>query len=287
MNDDKRWQAKYCKIFNILAEKIASCSFKPFKNLLIRSFIKRYHIDLYECKYQNIEDYPNLSSFFVRALKEGVRPQPSDEAAVISPVDGLLYGCGKISEQLIVEVKQRKFSLEQLLSSQSDAQSYLGGDFALFYLAPSDYHRVHFPFGGQISSMRYIPGSFYSVNPESHSDIPNVLALNERVVISYHTVLGPMTLVLVGAALVGSIEVVWRGRVGQEEQRIKEWRYDHQGESGVPILRFKRGDELGRFNFGSSVILLLPPGDWHWQHRRESISEHPVKLKMGQVLVTT
>ena len=278
-----KWWNRLIRIINYLAGEVAVCTFSPVKNVLIRSFASYYHIDLQECRQQNIDGYPNLNSFFVRALRSDARPQPADHLTVSSPVDGVLYGCGKITDQLTVRVKGRSFNLAQLLGSRSEAEYCSGGEFALFYLAPHNYHRVHFPVAGRISLMRYLPGTLYSVNPTCNLHIPDLLALNERVVIRLESKFGPVVLVLVGAALVGSIETVWHGKVlGDSGQRIREWCYDACQQTSK--LQFKQGDELGRFNFGSSVVLLLPENTWCWYD--DYCSEQlPISVKVGNGIV--
>ncbi len=262
-----------------MAAIIACCDCRWWKNLLIRIFIKQYQIALSECRQPQLASYPNLNSFFTRALRQGARVQPRDPAVLSSPVDGMLYGVGQITEQLVVAVKGRRFTLPQLLQ-RTQITEYHGGKFLLFYLSPHNYHRIHCPAEGQVTGLTYLPGAFYSVHPLRHRRIVDLLAQNERVVLDYVTPWGPIIVVLVGAALVGSIELIWQGKITAHNQYL---------DPGQPLY-FRRGEELGRFNFGSSVVLLLPPGTWRWCLKRavdihNLSAEHPLPVQVGDALL--
>lgn len=233
------------------------------KNRLIHALISRYGIDLGEAEDPDPAHYASLNAFFTRALKTGVRPIDSAPDSCVSPVDGRGSQFGSINEGRIFQAKGREFDARELLGGDTAlAECFAGGSFTTLYLAPRDYHRVHMPLDGTLERMIHIPGRLFSVNPATTRAVPRLFARNERVAMLFATPAGPMAVVMVGAMLVGSIETVWAGEITPPHgRRIRDWHYGDGGEPGVTL---KRGDELGRFNMGSTVILLFARGAVEW-----------------------
>lgn len=233
------------------------------KNWLIHTLINRYDIDLSEAADPDPSRYASLNAFFTRALRTDARPIDSAPDSCVSPVDGRGSQFGIINEGRIFQAKGREFDTRELLGGDSAlAERFAGGSFATLYLAPRDYHRVHMPLDGALERMIHIPGRLFSVNPATTRAVPRLFARNERVAMLFATPAGPMAVVMVGAMLVGSIETVWAGEITPPHgRRIREWHYGDGGESAVTLAR---GDELGRFNMGSTVILLFARDAVEW-----------------------
>ncbi len=225
------------------------------KDLLIGGFTRLYDVRPEEAAEPNPAAYPSFNAFFTRALADGVRPMPEDPATLACPVDGTVSQAGRLEAGALIQAKGFRYSLASLVGGEAPA-ALGGGSFATLYLAPSDYHRIHCPAGGRLVEMRYLPGRLFSVNGATVSAIPRLFARNERVVCFFETDFGPMAVVLVGALNVGSIETVWAGQVAPgPDRQAMVWRYPADGPDAV---RLARGAELGRFNLGSTVIVLLP-----------------------------
>ncbi len=217
----------------------------------IERFACFYHINLDEMEGQ-VADYKTFNSFFARALKAGVRPIDAALKSVVFPADGRVSQYGRLIENIQLQAKEHYFTTDALLGSAEDAALFNNGDFMTVYLSPSDYHRVHMPLAGQLKKMTYIPGELFSVNPLYTQRIPELFSRNERVVCLFDTVAGPMAVVLVGAAIVRSIETKWAGvvapnKLGQIETNFYEPKDIH----------FNKGDEIGKFMMGSTVICLF------------------------------
>lgn len=250
-----------------------------YKNLLIRFFVWRYGVDLSEAEFDRPEDYSDFNAFFTRRLKTGARPLADDRYTIISPVDGVISQLGTIEKDQIFQAKGHHFSSHALLACEpSRARAYTDGNFATIYLAPRDYHRIHMPTDGRLLRMRYIPGRLFSVNPATTAAVPSLFARNERLVCEFDTGVGPMAVVLVGAMIVAGIETVWTGPVcpGPEAGKLFAKDYANKGQQ----LCLQRGDELGLFRVGSTVILLFGAGavelDACWQAQSS--------IRMGQGL---
>ncbi len=248
------------------------------KNPLIRGFIRQYKVDMSEAVYPDAEDYPNFNAFFTRALKEGMRPIAEDSKALACPADGAVSQLGAIDGGRIFQAKGQSFSCRELLGGRdSDAAQFENGQFATIYLSPKDYHRVHMPCDGKLVSMTYIPGDLFSVNQTTAENVDRLFSRNERVVCSFDTEFGPMAMVLVGAMIVGSVDTVWAGQVAPPAKTIRHTDYlSGPGE----VIELKKGEEMGRFKLGSTVILLLPQGAAEWAE--ELAAESP--LRMGQAI---
>ncbi len=255
------WQ--YClpqHLLSRLTGRLAHCRWTWLKNLLIQFFIKRYHVDMSIAEDPDATHYAHFNAFFTRALKSGIRPVDNSQNIIVSPVDGCVSQVGKIQAGRIFQAKNFYFSLVELLGgSEARALPFWNGHFATLYLAPKDYHRVHMPYSGNLEEMVYIPGRLFSVNQQSAENIPGIFSRNERVVTLFNTPGGPMAIILVGAIIVASIEAVWAGVVTPGRQRqMKNWRY---AGSDIQLLK---GDEMGRFQLGSTVIVLMADPHMRW-----------------------
>ena len=234
--------------------------FAPWKNWQIRWFVRRYGVDLSVVADPAPESYPHFNAFFTRELRPGARPLEAGPRTIVSPADGTLAAVGSIDGRSVFQAKGRTYSLEALFGGDERAATVFdGGRFATIYLAPRDYHRVHMPLTGRLRTSVYIPGELFSVNPTTVDAIDGIFARNERVVSFFDTDLGPMAITLVGAVFVGCIEQVWRGVVTPpRRRRVEIERYDDKE------IVLEQGREMGRFNMGSTVILMLadPAAEW-------------------------
>jgi phosphatidylserine decarboxylase len=221
------------------------------KNRFTSWFVSNYKVNLNEAQLEDIEEYKHFNDFFTRALKDGSRP--ISDSKVVSPVDGVVSQFGSIKEALIVQAKGKKYSVEALLAENSKNDLYTS--FVTIYLSPKDYHRIHMPFDGSLKSMKYIPGNLFSVNQRTVNNIDQVFARNERLVCYFDSEYGEIALVMVGAIFVGSMETSWEGQITPPYSKsIKTYNYDSRQ------IELSKGEELGRFNMGSTVILLMPKG---------------------------
>jgi len=228
------------------------------KNLLIRSFMKRYDIDLTEATCSSGEDFPHFNAFFTRSLREGTRPLASSEW--IHTADGVLSQRGGVSSGQVVQAKGRNYSVQALLAgTEEEASRYASGCFATTYLSPRDYHRVHMPIRGLLVKTRYVPGDLFSVNAATVDRVDGLLARNERLVCFFETERGGVAVVMVGAMIVAGIATVWGGREapGAGEIREQVWTANE-----APLL--EGGQEMGRFFLGSTVVLVTEAADLRW-----------------------
>lgn len=234
--------------------KLAAAKAGALTTTLIKLFIKQYKIDMSEAQYSDPAHYKTFNEFFTRPLKDGVRPLTTDSDIIAHPVDGAISQLGPIVEGELIQAKGHNYSLQALLGgSEQDTAPFLGGDFATIYLAPKDYHRIHMPIDGTLSKMIYVPGDLFSVNPLTAQNVPNLFARNERVVAIFDTEIGPLAMVLVGATIVASIETIWAGTVTPPAGKdVFSWNYPTSGDNAITL---KKGEEMGRFKLGSTVIL--------------------------------
>ena len=224
----------------------------PITQWLIRDFVRRYRVNMAEAAEPRLESYATFNEFFTRALREGARPIA--DAPFVCPVDAAISQFGPIDHDQIFQAKGHSYSTRALVGGdQQLARRFDHGHFATLYLAPKDYHRIHMPCDGRLTRMIYVPGDLFSVNPLTARHVPSLFARNERVVCVFETDHGPFVHVLVGATIVGSIATVWHGVVNPPRTPgIRDWRYDTQD------IRLKKGDEMGRFLLGSTVVMLFP-----------------------------
>lgn len=230
----------------------------PFiKNRLIRRFIEKHGVNMEEAAQPDITHYACFNDFFIRHLKPGCRPMAS--ADIVSPVDGAVSEMGSIQTGQLLQAKGRYYSVQELLACDKvTAQQFHSGHFATLYLSPKDYHRVHMPIDGMLSQMTYVPGRFYSVQPALTKTIPDLFSKNQRLVVQFQTSVGLMAMVLVGATVVGRIGTAWQGDIARSRD-IRKIAYTQE-------KHLKKGEEMGYFKLGSTVILLFSqevPMQWH------------------------
>lgn len=227
-----------------------------FRRPLTRAFVRAFKVDMSQAVETDALAYPDFNSFFTRALQEDARPLPADTASLCSPADGAVSALGPLDGDSIIQAKGQAYSLTTLLGGDAErARPFLGGSFITVYLSPRDYHRVHMPMAGTLREMIHVPGRLFSVGRHTVKTVPRLFARNERVVCLFDTDHGPMALVLVGAINVASIETVWAGEVTPPRgRRIRQWRYEDGS------VQLGRGEEMGRFNMGSTAIVILPEG---------------------------
>jgi len=231
------------------------CETKWIKNTLIRLINRIAGINVDEALSSDPEDYVNFNAWFTRALKPGARTFDPDQQAFISPCDGRISETGSLLENRILQAKGKDYSLQDLLANDPVCSQLIGGYFSTIYLSPKDYHRIHMPLSGHLQRMIHVPGRLFSVAPYTARHVPRLFARNERVIAIFDTDSGPLVMVLVGAMLVSSTETVWAGEVTPNKNKSVSVK-DYSDET----ISLIRGDEMGRFNMGSTVILLMPPG---------------------------
>jgi phosphatidylserine decarboxylase len=244
-----------------------------FKNALVRGFLALYAVDMREALEPDAYRYASFNEFFTRALGPGLRPIAPGAADIASPVDGQVSEAGVIDGDRLLQAKGQRYRLKDLLAGQPWAQDFVGGSFATIYLAPFNYHRIHMPLRGTLLDTVYVPGRLFSVNAVTACYVPGLFARNERVLTRFDSDFGPFALVLVGALNVGSMATVWAGDITPARRRQVTQLPAHH-------LTLEKGAELGRFNMGSTVILLFPPqrATWNPDVRAASL------VRLGQPL---
>lgn len=244
----------------------------------IRLFMQAFGVSLADAKVKDIDSFTCFNEFFTRELSNTARPLPQHLAAVACPVDGRISQLGAVSAGRIIQAKARDYSVVELLGDGALAASFDGGAFCTLYLAPRNYHRVHMPLAATLCRTTLIPGRLFSVNPGTARTVPRLFARNERLVCLFDGDTGPFALVMIGAMLVGSIETVWSGRMTPPRvRRITTREYPADSDQ---VIRLARGAEMGRFNMGSSVVLLFPPDSVRWDPSLSPDQE----VRMGQAL---
>jgi phosphatidylserine decarboxylase len=251
-----------------------------FKNLLTRGFLKLFSVDMSEAVEVDPYRYRTFNDFFTRALRPEARPIAPDPAAIVSPVDGMVSECGAIEENRLLQAKGQVYTLGDLLAGQPWAEHFEGGTFATIYLAPYNYHRIHMAVRGALADTVYVPGKLFSVNAATARQVPRLFARNERVLTLFDTALGRFALVMVGALNVGSMATVWAGNITPAARR-------HVTRVRSPSITLDKGAELGRFNMGSTVILLFEPKrvEWHPLLRAGSVVQ--LGQPIGEGLIST
>lgn len=242
-----------------LVGKFASSKAGSLTTAVIRLFVKQYKVNMDEALHSDPAHFKTFNEFFVRELKPGMRPVVDGESVIAHPADACVSQFGPITNGQLIQAKGHTYSAQELLGGDAAlAQEFADGEFATLYLSPSDYHRVHMPCDGVLRQMIYVPGDLFSVNPLTAENVPNLFARNERVVCIFDTDFGPMAQVLVGATIVGSIELTWAGTVTPPRgNTVYTWDYPAEGNKSV---HFKKGEEMGRFKLGSTVINLFSEG---------------------------
>lgn len=248
------------------------------KNILINLAVDVFDIDIEEAFSSDPDDYPCFNDFFMRQLKADARPIDKDKNNVVSPCDGMVSQCGRIENDTLIQAKGKYFNLTTLIGGNSKlAEEFIDGYFATIYLSPRDYHRVHMPCDGQLSESIYVPGEIFSVNQKTTKHIEGLFARNERLVNIFQTKQGSMASIMVGAMLVAGIETVWAGQIVPPVNPISTFTSKKPGE-----IKLLKGEEMGRFKFGSTVILLFPKDSIQWNE--DMIAGASVKV--GEAIAT-
>ena len=248
------------RLLSSLARRLAYSENPALSRWLIDTVVRRFGVDLSEAAESDPRAYPTFNRFFTRALREGARVADPDPRALLMPADGRISQCGRIGHPFeepgrIFQAKGQSFTAAELLGDAADAEPFADGLFATVYLSPRDYHRVHMPWGGVLRETVHVPGRLFSVGPAAVRKVPRLFARNERLVCHFDADFGPMCVVMVGALLVSGVETVWSGEeIPRYGDRIA--RKDYRGR-GIVLERFA---EMARFNYGSTVIVLLPAG---------------------------
>mgnify|MGYP001042886137 CR=1 FL=1 len=243
------------RLLSSLARRLAYSTNRSLKQWLIDTVTRRFGVDLSEAAEPDPTAYPSFNAFFTRALKPGARTPDPDPRALLMPADGHISQCGPIVDGRIFQAKGQSFTAAELLGSEADAAPFRDGSFATVYLSPRDYHRVHMPWTGTLRETVHVPGRLFSVGTDAVASVPRLFARNERLVCHFDTDFGPMVQVMVGALLVSGVETMWGGvEIPAYGDAIT--RKDYRGR-GITLERFA---EMARFNYGSTVIVLLPKG---------------------------
>lgn len=243
------------RVLSSLARKLAYSRNTATKRWLIDTVTRKFGVDLSEAAEPDPLAYDSFNAFFTRALKTGARIPDPDPRALLMPADGRISQCGAIENGRIFQAKGQSFTAAELLGDDAAAAPFADGLFATVYLSPKDYHRVHMPWTGALRETVHVPGRLFSVGPDAVRTVPRLFARNERLACLFDTDFGPMAMVMVGALLVSGVETVWGGvEIPRYGDRITK--KDYRGR-GITLERFA---EMARFNYGSTVIVLLPPG---------------------------
>jgi phosphatidylserine decarboxylase len=253
-----------------------------FKDSLIRRVIAWYKVDMSEALESNPRAYRSFNDFFTRALRPDARPIAAETGQIACPADGALSQAGHIEDGRLLQAKGHDYSLLELLGGDAQmSKLFEAGSFATIYLSPRDYHRVHMPYGGRLRQMVHVPGRLFSVNETTCQKVPRLFARNERVICLFDTDIGPMAVILVGAIFVSSIDTVWAGTITPAQQRVRSW--DYLPEPAPQVIELEKGEEMGRFNMGSTVILLFGKEAVAWRDEFTA----GAKVKMGEAIGET
>ena len=248
-------------------------------HFVIKVFAKKYNVDMSEAKKENFSDYESFNQFFIRELKDDARKINKNPTALCLPADGRVSQIGHIDDDRLLQAKGHFFSLSDLLAGDEElVNTFKNGEFATIYLSPRDYHRVHMPCDATLRKMIYVPGDLFSVNPFLAEHVPNLFARNERVICVFDTAFGPMVQILVGATITASMSTVWAGVINPPRTgEVKVWTYQEDN-----AIKLTKGQEMGAFQLGSTVINLFPANS-------VTLAEHlevDVPVRMGEILAT-
>jgi phosphatidylserine decarboxylase len=262
-----------------LMHAITRIEAKAFKDMLIRKVIAWYRVDMDEALESRPDAYRSFNDFFTRALRPDARPVAPEAKRIACPADGTLSQAGDIEDGYLFQAKGHDYSLLELLGGDPAlSKIFEEGSFATIYLSPRDYHRVHMPYGGKLKKMMHVPGRLFSVNETTCRKVPRLFARNERVISLFDTDIGPMAVILVGAIFVASIDTVWAGTVTPVRQRVSSW--DYPPKARAKAISLEKGEEMGRFNMGSTVILLFGKDALEWADDFTPGSQ----VRMGQAI---
>ena len=265
-----------------LVGALACCRITVIKNALIRSFIWLYNIDTREAEKPVPAGYPDFHAFFSRSLRPGSRPLDNSPSAVVSPADGTITQIGRIAGQQLIQAKHLTYSLQQLFGDEEvGSQRFFGGAYATIYLAPNNYHRVHMPLNAELIEMVYVPGRLLSVNVRTADVIPGLFTRNERLICHFNGPVGPFSIVMIGAMNVGNISTAWAGQVMPRLSReTARWSYP----GTEPAVRLNKGQYLGQFNLGSTVIMITGPGQLTWHQEVMPGSNVRMGQRIGKLM---
>ncbi len=256
---------------------LARIEWTPIKKLSLNVYLSLHKVNMQEAKETNPFAYKNLNAFFTRALKQNARPIVADASTLACPVDGTVSQAQAIESGRIFQAKGHDYSLLELVGGiEKLAAPFQNGQFATLYLSPRDYHRIHMPLTGKLTDMVYVPGRLFSVAPHTVNTVPRLFARNERLVCAFDTEAGPMIMVLVGAVNVSAIDTVWAGSVTPPSKRSIIHTEYTEGE-----VQLSKGAEMGRFNLGSTVIMLMGENV-----QLDQAIQHDNGVKMGQALAS-
>lgn len=230
------------------------------KSIFIRWFARHFKINMAEAAVHNLADYASFHDFFIRKLQVGARPIDHNPQSFVSPVDGAVSELGSIASGKLLQAKGMKYTTQALLASDKDAEFFADGLFATLYLAPKDYHRVHMPYAGKLLEMTYIPGRLLPVKPSLVNSEEGLFAKNERLVAIFESSFGKFAVIMVGAMIVGQMATTWHGKV-RPDGKLLQQRWDYTDAN----IELAKGDEMGYFSLGSTVILLLPKDLAEWE----------------------
>ena len=252
-------------------------------HFIIKAFAKQYQVNLAEAEKSSPSDYATFNEFFIRPLKAGARPIEAAPDYLCLPADGRVSESGKIDANRLIQAKGHFFTLETLLAEDTEmAAKFQDGDFITTYLSPSDYHRVHMPCDATLRKMAYVPGELFSVNPFLAEHVPNLFARNERLICEFETEFGPMVQILVGATVTASMSTVWAGVVNPPRpDEVVEYHYNTEGEG---VIRLSKGEEMGAFRLGSTVINLFPKGAVVLEPHLQAGEKTRMGEKLGRLL---
>ena len=252
-------------------------------HFIIKAFAKQYQVNLTEAEKSSPSDYATFNEFFIRPLKAGARPIEVAPDYLCLPADGRVSESGKIDANRLIQAKGHFFTLETLLAEDAEmAAKFQDGDFITTYLSPSDYHRVHMPCDATLRKMVYVPGELFSVNPFLAEHVPNLFARNERLICEFETEFGPMVQILVGATVTASMSTVWAGVVNPPRpDEVVEYHYNTEGEG---VIRLSKGEEMGAFRLGSTVINLFPKGAVVLEPHLQAGEKTRMGEKLGRLL---
>lgn len=247
---------------------------------VIKRFIQHYQVDMSLAKNSNQADYKTINAFFTRELKPESRPVDSDSGCIVSPVDGVISQSGHIHDGVIIQAKKHDYRVADLLVSDTYLKQFDHGRFATIYLSPKDYHRIHMPCDGELLKVVYVPGRLFAVNPATARNVNRLFARNERVICYFQTAYGVMAMVMVGAIFVGSIETIWQGEITPPHRsQIQTW--PTSGVADKKALALMKGCEMGRFNMGSTVIILFENNKMAWNSDIEAGKNVKIGARIG------
>lgn len=263
-----------------LVYRIARIRNVAVKDFLITRFVALYGVDVDDVELEVPGDFETFNDFFTRKLADDARPIDTSTDSIVSPVDGTVSSAGQIHGNSIFQAKGLGFSLEDLLATDmQEAQRYVGGAYATLYLAPYNCHRVHAPLDGKLVAARYVPGDLFSVNTATAAHVAGLFCRNERLLLHFDTAQGPYVLIFVGALNVGSISTPWSGELRPRKKGVVE-----VIDAGAEAREIYKGDLLGWFNMGSTVIVLVPQNSYQWDEAFVTGATVQMGATVGRVL---